>query len=172
MTMNKLLTLKGFIYKMELIIHLAAVSKLTHSSLQNTKHYARTWCWFCGCRQVSTLQSLSQWPFPLWCHSWWHPKFIFLSSLKKKKKNVTAPESQSSQAGFLSPCVSSSITRKNNTERTTPMTVSWRERAWGSPSVCSICGDRTFQRHDPDSAAPHREVAIGRHIIPCKRTHM
>ena len=45
-------------------------------------------------------------------------------SAYKKKKHVTAPESQSSQAGFLSPCVSSSITRKNNTERTTPMTVS------------------------------------------------
>lgn len=125
MTMNKLLTLMDFIYKMELIIHLAAVSKPTHSSLQNTMHYVRTLCWFCGCHQVSTLQSLSQRPFPLWCHSSWHPKFIFLSSLKKKKKKVTAPESQSSQAGFLFPCVSSSITRKNNTERTIPMTVSF-----------------------------------------------
>lgn len=46
---------------------------------------------------------------------------LSFSAYQKKKKNVTAPESQSSQAGFLSP---SSITRKNNTERTTPMTVS------------------------------------------------
>ena len=44
MTMNKLLTLMDFIYKMELIIHLAAVSKPTHSSLQNTMHYVRTLC--------------------------------------------------------------------------------------------------------------------------------
>lgn len=42
--MNKLLTLLGFIYKMEMLAHMTAVSKPTYSSLQNTEHYARMLC--------------------------------------------------------------------------------------------------------------------------------
>ena len=140
----------------------------THSSPQNTERYASPAGWSCGCRQAPALHSPSQWPSPLWCHSWW--QFIFISSSLKKKKMWQLLNLNPPKQAFFSPVYLPVLPEKIILKEQFPLTVSWRERAWGSPSVCSKRGDRTFQRHDPDSGAPHGEVAIGRHFIPCKRT--
>ena len=75
----------------------------THSSPQNTERYARPAGWSCGCRQAPALHSPSQWPSPLWCHSWWHPRFIFISSSLKKKKMWQLLNLNPPKQAFFSP---------------------------------------------------------------------
>lgn len=101
---------------------------------------------------------------------------VYLTLLLIKNKNNNKKKFNGSWTSILPsrlsfPCVLQYYLR-NNIEGTIPVTVSWRERAWGPPSVCSKHGDRTFQRHDPDPAVPYKEVAIRKHFIPGKRTEI
>lgn len=84
-----------------------AVSKLTYSSLQNIKYYARTLWWYCGCLQVSAQPSLHN-DFPL--------SHVILSvSIKNKKQLMNL---NPLQAGFLFPLCIFHYYLKNNIEGT------------------------------------------------------
>ena len=122
MTMNKLLALLGFIYKMEMITHTAAVSKPTYSRLQNTKHYAGTLLIPCLLSRIHTPKPITM-AFPSLMSFLVMSQVYLTLLLMTKKKKLTAPKPQSSQAGFLFPCVLQYYLR-NNIEGTIPVTVS------------------------------------------------